>query len=81
MTIPIELLGISHVVPSIRMDFSWNFGLMPYGLWWRQHRRAFHQYLNNNAVKLYHPIMDEETRSFLRKVKSQPDDIFEHVQV
>ncbi|KAJ2919075.1 hypothetical protein MD484_g1360, partial [Candolleomyces efflorescens] len=63
------------------MDFTWDFGLMPYGLWWRQHRRAFHQYLNNNAVQLYHPIMHEETRSFLRKVKSEPDGIFEHVQV
>ncbi|RXW14495.1 hypothetical protein EST38_g11359 [Candolleomyces aberdarensis] len=62
------------------MDFTWTFGLMPYGLRWRQHRRAFHQYLNNNAVKIYHPIMHEETKSFLRKVKSQPDDIFEHVQ-
>ncbi|KAJ2927004.1 hypothetical protein H1R20_g10104, partial [Candolleomyces eurysporus] len=62
------------------MDFTWAFGLMPYGLRWRQHRRAFHQYLNNNAVKRYHPIMHEETKYFLRKVKSQPDDIFEHVQ-
>ncbi|RXW18855.1 hypothetical protein EST38_g6998 [Candolleomyces aberdarensis] len=62
------------------MDFTWTFGLMPYGLKWRQHRRAFHQYLNHNAMKLYHPIMQEETKSFLRKVKSQPDDIFDHVQ-
>ncbi|RXW13417.1 hypothetical protein EST38_g12437 [Candolleomyces aberdarensis] len=61
------------------MDFAWNFGVMPYGIRWRQHRRAFHQYLNHAVVKLYHPIMHEETRSFLRKVKSQPDDIFEHL--
>jgi hypothetical protein len=32
-------------------------------------------------VKSYHPIMHEETKSFLRKLKSQPDDLFEHVQL
>ncbi|KAJ2918168.1 hypothetical protein MD484_g2258, partial [Candolleomyces efflorescens] len=62
------------------MDFTWSFGLMPYGVRWRQHRRAFHQYLNSNAVKSYHPIMHEETKHFLRKLKTQPDDLFEHVQ-
>lgn len=65
----------------IRMRFGWNFGTMPYGTAWRAHRRNFHQYLNSNAVKQYYPIMYEEIKVFLRKVKSRPADIFEHVQL
>jgi cytochrome P450 len=56
---------------------------MPYGIPWRQNRRAFHQYLNANAVPRYHPIMLEETKSFLRKVKSNsdPEQVFEDLQL
>ena len=69
-----------HRITS-RMNLEWSFGLMPYGTMWRQHSRTFHKYFNNNAVQQYHPIMYEETKTFLRKVNSQPSDIFEHMQM
>ena len=63
------------------MDFGWSFGLMPYGSMWRQHSRTFHKYFSNSAVQQYHPIMYEETKAFLRKVNSQPSDIFEDMKL
>ncbi|RXW22172.1 hypothetical protein EST38_g3677 [Candolleomyces aberdarensis] len=63
------------------MGLGWSFGLMRYGAVWRQYRRAFHKFFNNNAIPTWHPIMYEEVKGFLRKVQSQPDGIFEHVQL
>ncbi|RXW19449.1 hypothetical protein EST38_g6401 [Candolleomyces aberdarensis] len=59
------------------MNLNWSFGLMPYGSMWRQHNRTFHKYFSNSAVQQYYPIMYEETKAFLRRVNSQPNDIFE----
>ena len=63
------------------MDLNWAFGAMPYGVAWRQNRRAFHQYLNNNAVPKYHPIMLEEIKKFLQKLKSNPEQVFNDLQL
>ncbi|RXW24942.1 hypothetical protein EST38_g890 [Candolleomyces aberdarensis] len=62
------------------MDFNWSFVSMPYGAAWRQHRRAFHQCLNSNAVQKYHPVMNEETKLFLQKIRSDPDQVFTGLQ-
>ncbi|RXW19057.1 hypothetical protein EST38_g6787 [Candolleomyces aberdarensis] len=66
------------IVEMVGMD--WTFGVMPYGAEWRQQSRAFHKYYGSSAVQQYHPIMYEETKAFLRKVNSQPNDIFEDIQ-
>ncbi|KAJ2919371.1 hypothetical protein MD484_g982, partial [Candolleomyces efflorescens] len=62
------------------MDLSWSFGLMPYGPLWRQHNRTFHRFFSTSGVQQFYPILYEETNAFLRKVKSQPKDIFEDIQ-
>ncbi|RXW13144.1 hypothetical protein EST38_g12708 [Candolleomyces aberdarensis] len=62
------------------MDFHWSFGLMPYGPWWRLHRRNFHQQLNRNAVSRYHPIMYEERDSLLRMLSTGPENFREHLE-
>jgi hypothetical protein len=54
---------------------------MPYGAMWRQHRRTFHKYFNNNNAQLYHPIVYEENKEFLRRIGSQPNDIFKHLEL
>lgn len=60
---------------------AWNFSLMSYGAELRLHRRAFHDYLGKPAaVAQFHPIMYEETNSFLRKLKDSPDDFSRHIQ-
>ena len=60
-----------------RMDMLWSFGAMPYGIVWRKDRGAFHQHLNAHAVPQYHPIILEEIMNFLRKLKSDPDQLFD----
>ncbi|KAJ2932868.1 hypothetical protein H1R20_g4238, partial [Candolleomyces eurysporus] len=62
------------------MDLNWSFSALPYGVAWRQHRRAFHQCLNNNAVRNYHPVMSEETKLFLQRIRSDPDQVFVDLQ-
>jgi hypothetical protein len=62
------------------MGFGWNFGLLPHGTLWRQHSRALHKHLGStDALYKYHPVMNEETKAFLRKVNSHPNDIFEDI--
>jgi len=31
---------------------------MRYGEWWRRHRKGFHQYFNQNAVKKFAPVQE-----------------------
>ena len=63
------------------MGLGWSFALMRYGAIWRQHRRAFHKYFSPTAIPAWHPIMYEEIKAFLCKAKSQPDAVFDHVQM
>ena len=63
-----------------RMDWSINFALMPYGVWWRRHRRLFHEYFHRNAVKKYQPIKRQEVQAFLRRLLVTPDDFFRHIR-
>ncbi|KAJ2919370.1 hypothetical protein MD484_g981, partial [Candolleomyces efflorescens] len=68
-------------VPIIDMaDFRWAFGTMPYGTMWKQHSRTFRKYFSNSGLRQFHPVMYEETKAFLRKVKSQPDVIFKDIE-
>lgn len=60
---------------------NWGLGSLRYGEAWRQSRRAFHQFFNANAVPKYYPIMIEETKDFLRKLKSNPEQVFEGLQL
>ncbi|KAH9912855.1 O-methylsterigmatocystin oxidoreductase [Epithele typhae] len=44
------------VTPMVRLTANeWVFGLMPYGQSWRDHRRAFWQHFNPNAISIYQP--------------------------
>lgn len=40
---------------------------MPYGQRWRETRRCFHQYFNQNMVQNYHAIQCREVHAFLRR--------------
>ena len=63
-----------------RMDWTMGTALMPYGLWWRQHRRLFHEYFHRNAVTKYQPIQRQEVKGFLRRLLVTPDDFFLHIR-
>ena len=63
-----------------RMKWDFNFGLLPYGVWWRRQRRSFHQYFNINAVSKYMPIQKREVHAFLRRLLDTPDNFYDHIR-
>ncbi|KDQ59106.1 hypothetical protein JAAARDRAFT_113176, partial [Jaapia argillacea MUCL 33604] len=50
------------------MEFDWLFPLMRYSNKWRKHRRAFHQYFNQNAIYKHQPNQLVAARSLLRGI-------------
>ncbi|KAJ3008327.1 hypothetical protein NUW54_g3194 [Trametes sanguinea] len=51
---------------------AYNFGFMPYGQWWRRHRRMFWQQFHPGVVSRYWPIQKSRTHDFLVKLLEQP---------
>ena len=62
-----------------RMGLSISMVLMRYGLWWRKHRKAFHEYFHRNAVTEYQSIQKQEVQVFLHRLLATPDDFFHHI--
>ena len=64
-----------------RMDLSRiSMGFMPYGLWWRKHRKSFHEYFHRDAVTKYQPIQRQEVQAFLRRLLVTPGNFFHHIR-
>jgi cytochrome P450 len=63
-----------------RMNWRISMSLMPYGMWWRKHRKSFHEYFHRNAVAKYQPIQRQEVRAFLRRLLVTPDNFFHHIR-
>jgi cytochrome P450 len=56
-------------------------GLLPYGDHFRQYRKNISQIMGNRAaLDVYHPIEEIETRRFLKRVFSNPDQLQAHVR-
>ncbi|KAF9466030.1 cytochrome P450 [Collybia nuda] len=62
------------------MGWSFNMVFMPYGSWWRRHRRAFHEHFHANAVLKYQPIQQREARAFLRRLLVTPETFAHHIR-
>ena len=62
------------------MNGKISMALMPYGLWWRKHRRVFHEYFHRDAVTKYQPIQKQEVQAFLRRLLDTPDNFFHHIR-
>ena len=60
---------------------DWEFGFMPYGQWWRDHRRAFWQHLNPRAIDIYRPIQVAVMRKLLLKLLQTPEHFREHIRL
>lgn len=63
------------------MGFTWAFSLMPYGSWWRRHRKAFHQYFYPNAAAHYIPKQMSEARKTLVRLLEEPNEFMDHIRV
>jgi hypothetical protein len=63
----------------MKMDF--NIAILPYGVWWRRHRRSFDQHFDvTNAVSKYLSIQRREVHAFLRRLLDTPDNFLHHIQ-
>lgn len=65
--------GSSHL-PLTRMGWTFSMAFMPYGQWWRRHRKAFNQHFHQNAVQKYRPIQQREVRLLLQQLRHAPED-------
>ena len=75
-----HLKGLVKNADRCRMDWSISPAHMPYGPWWRQHRKLFHEYFHRNALTKYQPIQRQEVRAFLRRLLVTPDNFFHHIR-
>nr|BED43007.1 cytochrome P450 monooxygenase [Trametes versicolor] len=60
--------------------FDWLLATMPYGPWWRRHRRAFHQFFNPTAIVELRSIQRTQVGHFLNRLINTPDDFYEHIR-
>ncbi|PIL29133.1 cytochrome P450 [Ganoderma sinense ZZ0214-1] len=51
---------------------SMIFAFMPYGQWWRRHRRAFWQFFHQDASAQYQPTQESITHIFLEMLLESP---------
>lgn len=63
------------------MGWGWNYAFMPYGAWWRDHRRAFNQYFNASKVINYKPKQLKASRKLLSHLLKMPNDFVAHVRL
>ncbi|KAI1791790.1 cytochrome P450 [Ganoderma leucocontextum] len=59
---------------------EYNFSGMPYGQWWRRHKRAFWQEFHPGAVLSYQPTQRRAAHRFLKKLLTSPSKLREHVR-
>ena len=71
---------LSEKKGCFRMKWDYNLAVQSYGVWWRRHRKLFHQYFNINAVSKYQPIQEQEVPAFLRRLLDTPDNFLHHIQ-
>ncbi|KAG5732706.1 O-methylsterigmatocystin oxidoreductase [Termitomyces sp. T112] len=69
-------------MPMLRELMGWDFqvGWIPYGDYWRQHRRILQQEFNYNAATHFHPYQLNAARGLLRNLLDSPDDLFDNLR-
>ncbi|KAH9487255.1 Cytochrome P450 monooxygenase COX2 [Psilocybe cubensis] len=62
------------------MNWVYNMAFLPYGQWWRRHRKAFNEHFHRNIVHKYYPIQQREIRTFLYRLLRTPDNFMHHIR-
>ena len=63
-----------------RLGSGWFFPMMPYGPWWRAHRREFWQHFHPGAITKYRPIQEKSMHVFLARVLKDPSKVQDYIQ-
>ncbi|KAJ3510929.1 hypothetical protein NLJ89_g4394 [Agrocybe chaxingu] len=62
------------------MNWDYNIAMLPYGTWWRRHRRAFHEHFHPGVVAKYQPVQSREARAFLYRLLVSPENFRHHIR-
>ncbi|KAI1792473.1 cytochrome P450 [Ganoderma leucocontextum] len=68
----------THMVALVGQDM--NYGVMPYGQRWRQHRRLFWQHFNMRAISVYRQTQTVTARKFLLKLLQDPSELVVYIR-
>ena len=63
-----------------RAGQAFNFAFLPYGQWWRTHRRMFWQHFHPGKMTSYWPVQREITRKFLAKLLDKSANLQKAIQ-
>ncbi|RPD62686.1 CyP450 monooxygenase [Lentinus tigrinus ALCF2SS1-7] len=62
------------------IGWDFDFGFMPYGQYWRRHRRLFWQHFHPGVISKYNAIQGDVSRAFLGKLLTCPERLEEHIR-
>ncbi|GLB38676.1 putative cytochrome P450 family protein [Lyophyllum shimeji] len=62
------------------MGWGFDFGLMDYGDYWRQHRRLMHQSFHPAAVTSFRPQELKAAHGLLRRLLDDPEGFLDHIR-
>uniref|UniRef100_A0A8H7YBL7 O-methylsterigmatocystin oxidoreductase n=1 Tax=Psilocybe cubensis TaxID=181762 RepID=A0A8H7YBL7_PSICU len=65
---------------SRKMNWGYDMAFLPYGQWWRRHRKAFNEHFHHNIVNKYHPIQLREVRALLNRLLISPEGFMHHLR-
>lgn len=57
-----------------------NFALQPYGEFWREHRKAFHQQFQPDMIPRYHVHMYKQAKDLVRRLIAEPNALKQHLR-
>ena len=63
-----------------RIGWEFDFGFMPYGQYWRRHRRLFWQHFHPGVITKYNAVQRDVSRAFLGKLLTSPERFEEHIR-
>ena len=53
---------------------------MPYGQWWRRHRRVFWQHFRPGAVPKYQGVLEQGAHRLVSRLLTTPENFEEHLR-
>nr|BAL05105.1 cytochrome P450 [Phanerodontia chrysosporium] len=71
-----EIMVMCHEI----VGWGKNFAFQPYGDFWREHRRMFHQHFHPEAVTKHHVHILKQAKDLLQRLLIDPDDFMQHLR-
>ncbi|KAI0715623.1 cytochrome P450 [Cerioporus squamosus] len=59
---------------------GWDIAMLPYGSWWRAHRRVLATHLHRGVVVQYNDYHQENAQELLRRLLCTPENLVDHLR-